>query len=385
MFSKSEDELRSLGAEITTREIRQQPELWQETFDSFQKQKEKIDLFLKNIYKKHNYVHVIFSGAGTSAFVGETIEPYLNKINDGNIQFSAIATTDILANPDYYFEKDVPTILVSFARSGNSPESVATVKLAEKMINSLYQMTITCAVEGKLAQFAKKDDKNLLLLQPERANDQGFAMTGSYTCMTLTALLVFDRTVAHGEFLPQIIKMAENVFTREDYIKNITDSGIKRVVYLGSAGFFGLSRESQLKILELTAGKIATMYETPLGFRHGPKSFVNEETMVIVFVSPDEYAKKYDVDLLNEVYHDHIAKHTIALTAEKLPNVEFDQFVFGTEEAEIPDVYLSLPYVIFSQAVALYAAVSVGNNPDKPSPTGTVNRVVQGVIVHEYR
>ena len=90
------------------------------------------------------------------------------------------------------FQKDFPTLLVSFARSGNSPESVASVQLAEQIVSDLYQITITCAKDGKLAKQAVNNDKNLLLLMPEKSNDHGFAMTGSYTCMALTALLVFD-------------------------------------------------------------------------------------------------------------------------------------------------------------------------------------------------
>ena len=88
------------------------------------------------------------------------------------------------------FQKDFPTVLVSFARSGNSPESVVAVQLAEQIVTDLYQVTITCAKDGKLAKQAVGNEKNLLLLMPEKSNDQGFAMTGSYTCMALTALLV---------------------------------------------------------------------------------------------------------------------------------------------------------------------------------------------------
>ncbi len=36
MFMLSKEELQKLGAENTTREIRQQPELWHETFDRYQ-------------------------------------------------------------------------------------------------------------------------------------------------------------------------------------------------------------------------------------------------------------------------------------------------------------------------------------------------------------
>ncbi|MDK6646268.1 SIS domain-containing protein, partial [Actinotignum timonense] len=84
---------------------------------------------------------------------------------------NAIATTDIVANPLAYLHKEVTTILVSFARSGNSPESVAAVDLAKDIVEELYQITITCAEEGKLAQQAHGDERNLLLLQPAPSND----------------------------------------------------------------------------------------------------------------------------------------------------------------------------------------------------------------------
>lgn len=385
MFNETEARLAELGADITTREIKQQPELWQEAYANYLEKKEDIESFLAAIHEKHDFVRVIFSGAGTSAFVGDTITPYLNEVNDSKkIQFFSYATTDILGSPETYLEKDIPTILVSFARSGNSPESVATVELAAKLVKDLYEITITCAAEGQLAQFAKEDPDNLLLLMPERSNDKGFAMTGSYTCMTLTALLVFDPVADHEAILPRLVDLGEGVFEKEDFIQGILEEGIDRVVYLGANGFFGLSREAQLKILELTAGEIVTLYETPLGFRHGPKSFINEKTAVIVFVSADAYTRQYDVDLLNEVYHDKIAGRTIALTQGEIADVAFDQFVYDVDGEPLPDVYMSLPYVIFAQAFALIAAVKLGNKPDTPSPTGTVNRVVQGVILHDY-
>lgn len=89
------------------------------------------------------------TGAGTSGFVGETCEPYLKRLLDKKVE--AIATTDLVANPKNYFIKDVPTLLISFARSGNSPESIHAVKLANEIVKELYQVIITCNESGKLA------------------------------------------------------------------------------------------------------------------------------------------------------------------------------------------------------------------------------------------
>ena len=149
MFSKTDAELKDLGAVITTREIEQQPQLWEETFDIYKDKKEEIQAFLDDIYKQVGKVKVIFTGAGTSAYVGNTVMPYLRKHGDrSKYDFEAIDTTKIVSTPEDYLEEDTPTLLVSFARSGNSPESVATVEIAKKIVKHLYQLAITCAPSG---------------------------------------------------------------------------------------------------------------------------------------------------------------------------------------------------------------------------------------------
>ena len=386
MLDYSQEELQRLGADITTREIYQQPEVWQEAFDSYKAQAADIAAFLKKIEDKHDYIKVIFSGAGSSAYVGDTLTPYFRQIYDERKwNFNAIATTDIVANPLVYLKREVPTVLVSFARSGNSPESVATVDLAKQLVDDLYQITITCAAQGKLAQQAQGDEKNLLLLQPEASNDAGFAMTSSFSSMMLTALLVFDRVelVQKEAKVAALIQLSQDVLERVADVQQLVDLDFSRVIYLGAGPFFGLAHEAQLKILELTAGQIATMYESPVGFRHGPKSLINQDTVVLVFGSTDGYAKAYDLDLVREVAGDGIVRRLVLLTGreEQLEGVE--QVVLSTQEP-LGDSYRIFPYIVYAQLFALLTSLKVKNRPDTPSPTGTVNRVVQGVIIHPF-
>jgi tagatose-6-phosphate ketose/aldose isomerase len=388
MFTLSEEKLVPLGASITTAEIKQQPDLWAETYALFTKKSREIEEFFLKLSMKHARVRVIFTGAGTSAYVGETVTPYLKgKIDENQWEMLSIPTTDLVSNPYQFLKADFPTILVSFARSGNSPESVAAVQLAEQIVTDLYQLTITCAKEGKLAQLAKGDENNLLLLMPEKSNDQGFAMTGSYTCMALTALLVFDPLSMEekGSIVKTIRQMGESVIRREEAIQEIIDCHFDRIIYLGSGSLEGLARESQLKILELTAGKIVTAYDSPLGFRHGPKSFVNEKSLVFVFVSNHPYTRKYDLDILREMQQDNIASYICAIGVDGEINYDGHTFSFGSEAGSIPDAYLALPFVMIGQTVSLLSSIKVGNTPDTPSPTGTVNRVVKGVTIYEYQ
>ncbi|WP_223902690.1 SIS domain-containing protein [Lactobacillus laiwuensis] len=388
MFSKTDAELEKLGAKITTREIEQQPELWQQTWSIYQNNKTKITDFLNQIIQKWGKVRVIFTGAGTSAYVGNMIMPYLQKHGDRKkYDFEAIDTTKIVSTPEDYLEKDTPTILVSFARSGNSPESVATVELAKKLVKNLYQIAITCAPEGHLAQDLEGDPTGLVLLMPEKSLDQGFAMTGSFSCMSLMALLVFDTLADENKehIVSQIAQMGKSVIEREDEIQSLVDIDFNRITYIGSGSLGGLAEETRLKILELTAGEVAALFDTSMGLRHGPKSFLDKKTIVFDFVSNNTYTRQYDLDILNEIRDDQIVPLVMAVGQEK-EGQDFSgkSFMFAEKEV-LPDAYLALPDVMFGQTIALLTSIKVNNKPDTPSPTGTVNRVVKGVTIHEFK
>lgn len=383
MLDWNKDQLDEVGATITTTEILQQPKLWQETLAIFKHKKKDLQEFLSKVEQDSNEkIRVIFTGAGTSAYVGDVVKPHLTRYgNTKKYTFEAIPTTDIVSAPYNYFKQDEPTLLVSFARSGNSPESVATIELADKLITNVHHLIISCAAEGQLAINSKGNTNSFLILMPELSNDKGFAMTGSFSCMTLTALMTFDETNKnHDELVTSMIAMGNEVIALEADIADILANDFNRVVYLGSESLSGLTREAQLKLLELTAGRITTAFDSSLGFRHGPKSFVDEKTLVFGFISNDTYTSKYDVDILEEIKGNDIAVKTIGISQNK---TDFSgETIVLTNDLELTDGFLALPFVMVAQIVSLMASLKVGNKPDTPSPSGTVNRVVQGVTIH---
>ncbi|OTO71707.1 MULTISPECIES: SIS domain-containing protein [unclassified Enterococcus] len=390
MFTVEKDKLEQMGAEITTREIRQQPELWEETLHLYQEAQAALEEFLAAVKEnaQGKRTRVIFTGAGTSQYVGDTVVPYLRK--HGNVQdfsFESIGTTDIVAEPLEYLIKEEPTLLVSFARSGNSPESLAAVEIADQVVDTIHYLAITCAEEGKLAQLSEEAENSFLFLMPERSNDDGFAMTGSFSCMTLGALLTFDQTALSEKktYVQALSRMGSEVIAREEELATLVGLEFDRIVYVGSGSLAGLTREAQLKILELTAGKIATVFDSSMGFRHGPKSFINEKTLMFGFVNNDPYTRDYDLDVLEEVHGDEIAISVLAITQPGERNFSGDKFEFASAAERLPDGYLALGYIMVAQTVALLTSVKVANKPDTPSPTGTVNRVVKGVTIHEYK
>ncbi|WP_044565209.1 SIS domain-containing protein [Anaerococcus provencensis] len=360
----------------TYSEIFSQGEKWLKVYELYEERKAKIDEFLA---KLGDDVRVIFTGAGTSEYVGNIASEYLK--NNDKYHFESIATTDLVSAPYLHFNKNQKTLLVSFARSGNSPESLAAVELGEEIVDDFYNLALTCAPDGKLALKLADDEKSFVFIEPEGTNDKGFAMTSSFTCMLLSALLIFDERNDKKELVEELSSTSEKILADAGKIEELVDFDFDRIIYLGSGPLYKLSNEARLKVLELTAGEVASLYESSMGFRHGPKSFVDEKTLIISFISSNEYTRDYDLDILNEIAADKIAPKVIAVANTDI-ECDFDKLVY--ENNVDNDVYLALPYVIVAQLISLITSLRVGNTPDNPSRSGTVNRVVKGVTIHPY-
>ncbi|MDU4379048.1 MAG: SIS domain-containing protein [Anaerococcus vaginalis] len=372
-----ESKLEEKDFKYTYTEILNQADTWLEVYNLYEKRKNDIENFLKKVGKD---CKVIFTGAGTSEYVGNIALDYLKT--HGEFEFESVATTDLVSAPYLHFEKDQKTLLVSFARSGNSPESLAAVELGKKLVDDFYNLPITCAKDGKLAQALKDEENSYVFLEPEITNDKGFAMTNSFSSMLLATLLIFDtKTKNKKEIVDKISKLGKEIYNNLEEIENLVNFDFNRVVYLGSGPLGKLTKEARLKILELTAGEVATIWESSMGFRHGPKSFVDENTLVISFVSSNPYTRLYDLDILDEIANDKIAKKIIGISNSKLDR----DYELIFEEDGLDDVYLCPAYIIIGQIIALVTSLRVGNTPDNPSRTHTVNRVVKGVTIHDYK
>jgi tagatose-6-phosphate ketose/aldose isomerase len=390
MFNLTSEQIRESNAVHTSREIQQQPAVWAELVSDFFEQQDSLKYFVESVYAKHNKIRVIFTGAGTSAFVGDTLVPELSKQNQEKIQFESIPTTDIVSNPTEYLLKDVPTILVSFARSGNSPESVATVSLGQEIVDDFYQVVITCNNGGQLAKNVKDDADSITILTPEKSNDQSLAMTSSFTSMLLAAYALFTVDTFTEGLSHRLISSAERLIDAlGDNLDEILEFEFERIVYLGSGLLGQLSHEAALKMLELTGGQVVAIHETSLGFRHGPKSILNEKSAVVLFMSQDPYTRKYDIDILRELAAAETGMKIIVLTEKKDEEVErladWTITVNSGEESITSDLQLGLLYIIFAQTLAMRKSMKLGITPDNPSPDGAISRVVQGVTIYDYK
>ncbi|MGJ0636947.1 SIS domain-containing protein [Xenorhabdus bovienii] len=383
-MSKTQSACTSGTSSWTEEEIRQQPASWLRSLNNIDSLRGTIETFLAPRLQE-NDLKIILTGAGTSAFIGEIIAPWLARHTGKN--FVAVPTTDLVTNPMDYLSAEQPTLLVSFARSGNSPESVAAVDLANQLVKHCHHLVITCNEAGRLYQNAAHSDNSLALLMPAETHDRGFAMTSSITTMMASCLTVFAPNVINSTTFQNVATRCEQIIASQGNFSEIVfgDFPFKRIAYLGSGGLQGVARESALKVLELTAGKLAAFYDSPTGFRHGPKSLVNGETLVVVMISSHPYTRQYDLDLLAELRRDQQAMRVVALSATSSPEVEAGPHILLPAAREFLDIEQAFCFLMYAQIFALTASIKAGITPDTPSASSTVNRVVKGVAIHPWK
>jgi len=372
-----ESDLLAGGALWTAREIEQQPLMLERTHALLTGLQTQIDAFAGPVAQDPR-ARVILTGAGTSAYIGQCLAPLLDRHLPARVD--AVPTTDIVSAPHLYLDPAQPLLLVSFGRSGNSPESLATVALVESIVRDVRHLVVTCNPEGALG---RAPARQLLTLQlPEETHDASFAMTSSFSCMMYATLAALVGTTQLAPRIQPISRATAQVIDRAcPTTQALALAGYERVVYLGSGVMQGLAREAALKLGELSNGAIATCYDSPLGFRHGPKTFLQARTLVVVFVSNDPLTRQYDHDLIDELRGDRVAGRVIEVSAQPRADAAADTMAVPLL-ADAADVDLLWPYVAVAQMFAFHVSRALGLSPDNPNKQGTVNRVVQGVRLH---
>ncbi|AGM25207.1 SIS domain-containing protein [Spiroplasma chrysopicola] len=384
IFGLNQQDLKTMGSIYTAQEIFQQPKVWAEIIELVTKEEKKIKAFLKLFNLKKT--KIIFTGSGSSEFAGVILADYLKLQGYHAVSNAA---TDIVSNPAVYFNNsEEPIILISFARSGNSPESIGAITMAEQIVPNLFQIIITCNREGQLYQKNQNNKKTLSLLLPPATNDQSFAMTSSFTSMLLTAFLIFNQDDSSLKIeLNDLITKTEEFLTQNyRQIVALATVPAERVVFLGTNILKGFAQEASLKLLELTNGKIVSTFNTALGFRHGPKAIITPKTTVLFFLSQDKYTRQYDFDLLKELFHDNIAGEIIVFDSI------IDEEIMPYCNKYLPwplqtsnDVISGLQAIVWAQIYALFIALRFEITPDNPCPTGQINRVVKGVKIYPWK
>jgi tagatose-6-phosphate ketose/aldose isomerase len=377
----SEGRKHELGVEHTAAEIAQQPKTWPGTLALCRRQQAELRKFVAGQPGRP----VLLTGAGTSDFIGRSLERLLEQ--RWRTPVRAVASTELLTGMDDWLRADEPALCISFSRSGDSSEGVAVMEEMMRRFDRVAHLVVTCNADGAMAKLAHGHSRSYALVLDAETNDRGLAMTSSFTNMVVAgqALAYLDNLNGYAAYLQPLAECAEALLPRAaDAAAKLAKGGFTRVCFLGSGALMATAAESALKVQELTAGRIFTMSQSFLGLRHGPLSFIDRQTLVVAYLASNARTRSYEADLLVEL-RDKKLGATIAATGFGVPrevlNAADVALDLGSGPPQ-PDALRPPLDVIVGQLLGLFCSLEAGLKPDTPSPSGAISRVVSHVKIH---
>jgi len=379
LLKEKPEEQERLGYFHTLREICSQPASWLVTGDQLAGANTLLTKCVADVSS------IILTGSGSSLYAGECARLGLQK--ELSVTVTAAGGDSLLLHGLAAFPASRPCLVVSLARSGDSPESCGAVSFLKESDPALRHLVLTCNPRGRLATLYRDDPSVQVIALDERTNDRSLVMTNSFTNLVLAARSlgkVYD--VDSFRVLYQTLsRIAQKLITTHfGTLADVANRNFNRSLFLGSGARYGAARESSLKMLELTSGRVPAICETYLGLRHGPLSYVDQDTLVVCFLSSNPTLRAYELDLIQELESKKlgllkliVGDHMPAQLA-KPDNVLID----CPELAEVGDDNAPMIDVVCGQLLAFFRCLKEGLRPDSPSQNGAINRVVQPFQIH---
>lgn len=382
-------EKETLGAVHTPREIAQQPATWARTWSLIRSQLPAIRTFLtaaglKAPVGQRPTVYLI--GAGTSDYIGQSLHHILRQ--EWQCEVIPVSSTDLLTDfPDYILEGQ-RYLWISFSRSGDSPEGVAVLERALAECPQIAHLVVSCNAQGRMTQIIQDTPNGLGIVLDKETNDQGLAMTSSFTNMVIAG-----QALAHAwspdayEPIAQAISEAGAAFlpVAAELAEQLAAKAYPRACFIGSGTLTGTALESSLKLLELTAGKTKTMSQATLALRHGPMAALDKETLFVSFLSTQTTRQRYEIDLIREIERKELVETSLAVIgcgATAAPQLKTTRVLAPQGAWTIPDLYRPAVDTLFGQLLGLFFSLQYGLTPDSPSPNGAISRVVQPIGIY---
>jgi tagatose-6-phosphate ketose/aldose isomerase len=363
----------------TLREICQQPVTWRLTAAEVAARALDVANAIKGCHA------AALTGSGSSEFAGASLSLALR--GDLGIPVDAVPAGLILTHGSRSIPAPRPALLVSLARSGQSPESCAAVEHFLRYEPQVRHLIVTCNSEGRLAVEFAGDPRVTVIALDDLTNDRSLAMTSSFTNMVLAGRMagMIDRPAEYVTLIDRLAAVAEGILRDSaGAIADFVGTGFRKALYLGSGSAFAAAREGALKLLEMTAGRVTAMPESFLGVRHGPMSWVDAETLVVALLSSDPVVRAYELDLLEELDRKQIGARRVIIGDTVPESLRRDNAltIDCTGLAAAGDDNAPVIYVLGAQLLALFRCLQEGLKPDAPSESGIITRVVGSFRIH---
>ena len=379
LLGKSVQEQQGQGYFHTLREICQQPSTWLQTSDRMLARTSDLRNSLEGAKA------LVLTGSGSSEYAGDCVRMPLQ--NEVGIVTEVIAGGTLLTHGNKALSPERPQLMVSLARSGDSPESVGALSFLVEKEPDIRHLVLTCNQKGQLAETFRDHPRVRVIELEDSTNDRSLVMTSSFTNLVLAARFLGMLNVPERyRALCENLSRAGRELLRRHFgtLARVGACGFRRAVYLGSGPRLGAAREAALKMLEMTAGSVATLCESYLAFRHGPMSFAHDDTLIICFLSSDPTLRAYESDLLREVDEKELGLSKL-IVGESIPLQLLRKNDVAIEYlglAEIGDENAPIIDAVAGQLLAFFSCLKEGLRPDSPSENGVINRVVPSFTLH---
>jgi glutamine---fructose-6-phosphate transaminase (isomerizing) len=271
------------------------------------------------------------------------------------LRVTVAPSSEIMLFPETVLPRTGRPVFVTASRSGETTE---TVRAAETFAKRFPGRTILigCRPESRLGQMA-----DLAIVIPE-GNEDVIPQTRSFGAMYLAAqylvtLLAEDAEMANAlrrlpDLLPSLLDRWEPV------VQKAAEADWNSAVFLGGGPLYGVAVEATLKLTEMSLSS-AVSYHT-LEVRHGPRSIIDEGTLVVSLGSLR--GAPHERQVLAELAEE--TPHVVAFT----PEDGWDLSEITTEIAlgdRNPEHSLGLLYLPLLQLLAYHRALHKRINPDE--------------------
>lgn len=344
--------------QFTLPEILGQPLAWEASLQEALNQTQRMQDFLRH----EEWSDVVFCGCGSTYYLALAAATIFRTVVD--IRTWAFPSSELLLFPRANLVGPGPYLLIALSRSGETTETLRAAQIFQAGFGK-NTVAITCDETSTLAAICTTK------LVAQQAKEKGVAQTRSFTSMLLLTQFCAGIASGRSQFVQELSRLPDvgkSIISKGQPLARRLgyDRTINSFFFLGSGPLYGLACETMLKMKEVSLSHAEAFHF--MEFRHGPKSLVDDRTLIVALVS--ETATSYETAVLTEMQA--LGARTLIL-ADKAIGVPTDyEVVFESGLAELAYAVLYLP---IPQLMAYYRALAKGLDPDQPRNLEAVVRL----------
>jgi glutamine---fructose-6-phosphate transaminase (isomerizing) len=329
-------------------DIKSQASAWEAALAAVESQAEDLEKFFAE-----KPGELLFAACGSPYYLGLANATLWRELL--GLHVTVVPSSEIMLFPETVLPTAGRPVLLIASRSGETTETVrAAETFAERFPG--HTILIGCRSESRMGRLA-----DLAIVIPE-GNEVVIPQTRSFSSMYLAAqylVALLDDDAELADALRRVPDLLPGLLDRwEPVVQRAAEADWDSAVFLGGGPLYGVAVEATLKLTEMSLSS-AVAYHT-LEVRHGPRSVIDERTLVVGLGSLR--GAPYERQVLAELAEE--TPHVLAFT----PGEGWDLSELAAEiplGGRIPDHALGLLYLPLLQLLAYHRALHKGVNPDE--------------------